>query len=167
MRDSCRFSMAVHMMTVLGHRARNEVVRPLTSAEMAASINTNPVIVRRLLASLGTAGLVGTRPGNRGGAWLERASVQITLDDIYRAVEPDEGLIAVHERPNQECPVGSVIGNALHTAIGRAEAALHASLADTSLEDILVATEQYCPKAEAEKADRLAAEAAAAKIDAA
>jgi Rrf2 family protein len=147
MRESCRFSMAVHAMTVLAHRAREGHVGPMTSAEMADSINTHPVIVRRLLAALGQAGLVETRPGNGGGAWLAREPWRITLDEVHRAVEPDGGLIAMHRDTNHACPVGAAIGDVLSTAIERAEAALHATLAGITLAEIVAATAKFCPEA--------------------
>jgi Rrf2 family protein len=147
MRESCRFSMAVHALTVLAHRAREGHVGPMTSAEMAESINTNPVIVRRLLAALGQAGVIETRPGNGGGAWLAREPSRITLDEVHRAVEPDGGLIAIHDNPNEECPVGAAIGGVLATAIERAEAALHATLAGITLADMVQATAKLCPEA--------------------
>ncbi|MDB5367509.1 MAG: transcriptional regulator [Rhodospirillales bacterium] len=147
MRESCRFSMAVHAMTVLAHRAREGHVGPMTSAEMADSINTNPVIVRRLLAALGQAGLVDTRPGNGGGAWLARDPSRITLDEVHRAVEPDGGLIAMHGNTNRDCPVGAAIGEVLSTAIQRAEAALHATLAGITLAEMVQATMKFCPEA--------------------
>jgi Rrf2 family protein len=145
MRESCRFSMAVHAMTVLAHRLREG--GPMTSAEMADSINTNPVIVRRLLAALGQAGLVETRPGNGGGAWLARDAARITLDQVHRAVEPCGGLIAIHEETNRDCPVGATIGDVLSKAIQRAEAALHASLEEVTLADMVQATAKHCPEA--------------------
>lgn len=144
MRESCRFSMAVHAMTVLAHRPRDG--GPMTSAEMADSINTNPVIVRRLLAALGQAGLVETRPGNGGGAWLARDASRITLDEVHRAVEPD-GLIAMHDDPNSDCPVGGAIGAVLSKAIQRAEAALHAALEGITLAEMVQATAKHCPDA--------------------
>ncbi|GIL40506.1 Rrf2 family transcriptional regulator [Roseiterribacter gracilis] len=149
MRESCRFSMAVHAMTVLAHRAREGHDGPMTSAEMADSINTNPVIVRRLLAALAQAGLVDTRPGNGGGAWLARDASRITLDQVHRAVEPPGGLIAMHDDTNGDCPVGSTIGDVLSDAIGRAEAALHAALEKITLAEIVQATMKHCPAAAA------------------
>ncbi len=144
MRESCRFSMAVHAMTVLAHRTRDG--GPMTSAEMADSINTNPVIVRRLLAALGQAGLVETRPGNGGGAWLARDASRITLDQVHRAVEPDTGLIAMHDDTNSDCPVGATIGAVLSKAIQRAEDAAHAALEGITLAEMVQATAKHCPE---------------------
>jgi Rrf2 family protein len=147
MRESYRFSMAVHVLTVLAHQAREGHAGPMTSADMADSINTNPVIVRRLLASLAQAGLIETRPGNGGGAWLARDAARITLEEVHRAVEPGAGLIAMHDNTNRDCPVGAAIGDVLAGAIQRAEAALHAALGEITLADIVQATVKYCPEA--------------------
>ena len=61
-----------------------------TSHSLATSIRTNPVVVRRLLASLHAAKLVSSTKGPTGGSRLLRSPKQITLCDIYRALEPGE-----------------------------------------------------------------------------
>ncbi|MGC9292659.1 MAG: Rrf2 family transcriptional regulator [Acidobacteriaceae bacterium] len=61
-----------------------------TSQSLAASMRTNPVVVRRLLAVLHTAKLVTNSKGPSGGARLSRPPKQITLGDVYRALGPEE-----------------------------------------------------------------------------
>ena len=87
-----QFTFAVHIMTAL---AFTEAV--MDSRTLAASVNTNAVTVRRLLVALRRAGLIETYTGVKGGAKLIRKPRQITLCDIYDAVEPRR-VIAVNER---------------------------------------------------------------------
>ena len=78
--------MAVHVLAVLAYREGD----PVTSARLAASVNTNPVIIRRLLLSLQKARLVETRKGAGAGSRLSRSPGRINLGEVYRAVEDVE-----------------------------------------------------------------------------
>lgn len=130
---SSRFAVAVHILAL--HAALPE--EPLTSEFVAASVNTNPVVVRRLLGRLRKAGIVEARPGPRGGSRLLRDPGELRLAEIYRAVE-DDGLLAMHRHePNGACPVGAYIQTALAGVFAEAEAALMQSLEAKTLGDIL------------------------------
>ena len=126
---SSRFAIALHALCVLVAVSDKDV----PSGLIASSINTNPVVVRRILASLKRAGLVQTREGAEGGYRLARAPQQIGLDAIYAAVEP-EPLFASHAAPpNMGCPVGAGIRPALKALFAETEAVLAQSLAGHSL----------------------------------
>src|SRR5690349_21618846 len=109
MRTSCRFAMAVHVLAVLAHAQGDR----LTSAQLALSVNTNPVIIRRLLLALQRAKLVETSKGAGSGSRLSRSPARINLADIYCAVERPDPFARPHRKPNAECPVGSCIMDAL------------------------------------------------------
>jgi len=88
-----QFTFAVHIMTALAF-SPGEVI---DSQALAASVNTNPVVVRRLLLALRRARLIETFTGKHGGARLRKKPRQISLVDIYDAVEP-RPIIPVNER---------------------------------------------------------------------
>src|SRR2546421_173047 len=90
----------------------------LTSDQVAASVNTNPVIIRRCLGDLRRAGLVGVRHGAGAGWSLARPAGEITLLEVHDAVgqEPPFGLH--HAEPNLGCPVGRGIRPALSRVYG-------------------------------------------------
>ena len=75
--------MAVHVLAVLAYKEGDRV----TSAFLAGSVNTNPVIIRRLLLSLQRAKLVDTCKGAGSGSRLNRSPGRINLAEVYRAVE--------------------------------------------------------------------------------
>ena len=101
----------------------------LTSEQVAASVNTNPVIIRRSLGDLRRAGLVDVRHGAGAGWSLARAPEEITLLDVYEAVE-QEPLFGMHRtEPNLECPVGRGIRPALGDIYGGIEQTLRHELA--------------------------------------
>ncbi len=109
----------------------------LTSDQVAASVNTNPVIIRRSLGDLRRAGLVDVRHGAGAGWSLARSPQDITLLDVYDAVEQDP-LFAMHRtEPNLECPVGRGIRPALGGVYGEIEQALRRELQRTTIADVL------------------------------
>jgi len=128
-----RFAVAVHILALL---AMSPEYR-FTSEFIARSVNTNPTFVRRVIGLLVRAGLVETVPGV-GGTNLTRPPQRITLLDIYRAVQGEEPecLFAIHERPNELCPVGCAIKPTLEKALARAEAAMEEELDRITLTEI-------------------------------
>ncbi len=126
--------MAVHVLTLLATTPTGEL---LTSDRLAGSVNTNPVVIRRILGQLKKAGLVEVRAAV-GGTHLRRAAADITLLDVYRAVEVVAGnLFSFHEHPNPKCPVGRNIQAALDETLHRAQAALEQQLAAVSVAQVV------------------------------
>ena len=130
---SSRFVVATHALTMLAYGDGEA----MTSEYIAGSVNTNPVVVRRVLGLLAKAGLVATQEGAGGGVRLARSADKINLRAVYAAVETHP-LFALHPSdPNPQCPVGSTIQGALEPALAAAEGALLGSLAETTVADLV------------------------------
>ncbi len=125
--------MAVHVLAVLAYKEGDRV----TSASLAGSINTNPVIVRRLLLSLQKARLVETSKGAGAGSRLSRSPRRINLAEVYRAVEDSESFARPARKPNAACPVGHCILEALAKAFDSAQNAMERDFEKTTLADII------------------------------
>jgi Rrf2 family protein len=131
MRINSRFTVATHILTLLALQQQ-----ALSSAAIAGSVNTNPVVIRRILGDLSKAGLVVTQQGTEGGTTLARPGDTITLLDIYRATE-EAGLFALHHSaPNPLCPCGRNIQPLLGPVFTQAEAALEGVLAQTTVAEL-------------------------------
>ena len=130
---SSRFTMAIHMFACIDTFTDQK----MTSDFMAASIGTNPVIIRKLLQQLKAAGLVEVSRGT-GGVTITKPLEEITFLDVYRAVEcsPDEELFHFHENPNQMCPVGRNIHHVLDDKLVRVQNAMEKELAAITLADV-------------------------------
>ncbi len=133
MGNNSRYTVAIHVLTLLAYGGKE----PATSEYIAASVNTNPVVIRRLLASLRAAKLVSSQGGPGGGWRLLRSPREITLRDVYRAVEGST-LFPLHSStPNQHCPVGGKIQPALMSHFKAAQSALEKDLERTTIADLL------------------------------
>lgn len=105
MAANSQFSMAVHVLSMLA-RSKDE---NLKSDYIAGSVNTNAVVIRRLLGQLNQADLVVSQTGANGGTRLARCPSEINLSEIYNAVSCGE-VFALHAKsPSQDCPVGKNI----------------------------------------------------------
>lgn len=124
--------MAVHVLAFLARR-RGEAV---TSDTIAGSVNTTPVVVRRLMGSLRNAGLVQVQPGARGGAQLAREPHDITVLDVYHAVEEKPDLFALHAEPRGDCDIGGNIRGVLRGVFCRAHEAMQRELGAVTIADV-------------------------------
>ncbi len=125
--------MAVHALAVLAYKEGDRV----TSARLATSVNTNPVIIRRLLLALQRAKLVDTSKGAGAGSRLSRSPRRINLAEVYRAVETTEAFATPSRKPNIACPVGHYIRETLERVFASAQSALECDLEKTTLADVL------------------------------
>lgn len=140
MQISSRFTIAVHICAAL-HVFEGKT--RLTSEFLAASVNVNPVIIRKILAQLKAAGIVQVTRGS-GGASLICDPNTTTLLDLYRAIDPVENnqLFHFHENPNKQCPVGHSVHQVLDARLMSAQQAMENDLAKTTLADIFKDTDK-------------------------
>lgn len=130
---SSRSAVAIHALAMLAHRRGGS----LTSAEIADSLDSNPVLVRRILGRLRDAHLVRSTEG-RGGGWsLAREPRDITLYDAYAAVEERQIFSRHTHPPSGTCEVGRNIGDLLDAEFQNAERALEQRLGRTTIAGLL------------------------------
>jgi DNA-binding IscR family transcriptional regulator len=137
MSDSQKFPVAAHALAYLAHKGATEPAAAVSSAELARSMPTNPVVVRRVTAMLAKAGLIATRPGANGGAWLLKQPDTIGLDEVLHAVDGCARLGQL-TKGAEGCPVGERIPKAVGKAIAAADKAAAQRLAQISVADLLV-----------------------------
>ena len=142
MQISSRFTIALHIFTCV-ETFKDDC--KVTSDFLASSINTNPVIIRKILSQLKNAGLITVARGT-GGIAPTRPISEITFYDVYQAIEPVENgdLFHFHEVPNPECPVGRNIHSLLDDKLKAIQDAMEAEMKkytvadlDTGLKEIL------------------------------
>lgn len=133
MAANTRFAVAIHAMGMLAFGDELHV----TSDDIAKSIRTNPVVVRRLLAQLTRRGLVAVKLGAGGGARLTCPPEQIKLSDIYLALGEGPLFQVPLLGETHECAVGRSVGPVLTGILLRAEKGLLAELQAVTLADVI------------------------------
>lgn len=123
--------MAVHALAVLAQSREG-----YPSAYVASSVNTHAVFLRRILGDLVAAGLVEAHEGRAGGYRLARPAREITLADVYRAVEPEGPLTGSPAEPNVRCPVGAGMRRAFARTAALAGRGLLDALAGETVDDV-------------------------------
>ena len=126
-----RFATGVHALLLLA--AEPDVLQ--TSEDVARKLNTNPVVIRRVFSLLQQAELVESQKGPSGGSRLARSPKEISLADIYRALNPGDVLHAASVQSSQ-----SKLNQTLHQVFKDAQRALEKELAQTSLSQLVKKT---------------------------
>ena len=145
MAGNSRLATAIHVAGMLSFAEQ----MPLTSEAIAQSCNTNAVVIRRIIGLLTRNGLVTVKMGTGGGARLTKSPGEITLAEIYRALE--EG--AVFEVPQfdetHHCEVGKVVRPVLSDLLQEAERGLIKKLSNITLAEVIrqvkVKIHEKCP----------------------
>jgi Rrf2 family protein len=135
MNTNQQFSVSVHILAVLAAYPDTSV----TSETIAESVDTNPVVIRRVMSHLRQHGLVDSRPGASGGWHLLHDPATINLRDVYRAIS-HENILSMHQHPNPECPVGGHIRETLGQVFDEAQGSLEAALGQFTVSDVLEKT---------------------------
>lgn len=133
MQFSSRLPIAVHILLAI---VEFEGKEKTTSTFLAGSVNVNPVIIRNTLGQLKTAGLVTVKAGE-GGSSLAKEPKDITLMDIFDAVEKEEELFHFHENPNPECPVGKNVHAVLDNRLLAIQKAMREQMQSITLQDLI------------------------------
>jgi Rrf2 family protein len=137
MAANTQFSIATHIMACLGQAAGEEV----NSAAIAGSVNTSASFVRRILAKLSKARLVKTATGKGGACWLARLPSDISLLEIYRAIDAPRAF-AIHQYPvEKRCPVSRHIKSALNHVLDDTQQAFEQRLRRISLAQLIAELE--------------------------
>lgn len=130
--------MAVHVLVMLAKNSDGNV----KSESIAESVNTNAVVIRRLLCQLSNANLVVSQTGAAGGTRLAKSAKDISLNEIYQAVSTGEVFALHRQRPNQDCPVGKNIESVLCNLQKEIDRAIEEKLSERNLQSVLEIIEQ-------------------------
>ncbi|MCT4796047.1 Rrf2 family transcriptional regulator [Exiguobacterium alkaliphilum] len=131
---SSRFAVGIHILTLIEFNKDG-----VTSSDyLAGSVNTNPALIRKIMAMLKKADLIEVKPGV-AGAKLTKDLTEISLYDVYRAVSvvEENELFSIHDNPNPACPVGQNIQTAIEPIFIQAQSTMESVLKHVSLADVV------------------------------
>lgn len=129
-----RFATALHILSALAY---HEEQTPLNSDLLAQSINTNPVVVRRILKKLTQGGIVQTLRGKHGGVRLAKKPSSIRLGEVYDCLH-SRHLISMNEKPpKKDCKVSCSMGKIMEVLSAGVEKSVKGYLNRQSLCDVV------------------------------
>ncbi|MGI8469935.1 MAG: Rrf2 family transcriptional regulator [Pyrinomonadaceae bacterium] len=137
MAANSQFSIAVHVLTILaknGGRVKSDYI--------AGSVNTNPVVIRRLLSSLREVNLVESQVGAAGGTSLAKLPKDIRLSEVYKAVSCGEVFALSPNKPDKNCPVGKNIEAILCALQKEIDKSVEEKLRQYTLRDVIEKIEE-------------------------
>ena len=128
---SSKLSVSIHILCLVALGPC-----PVTSGDIAGSIGTNPSLVRRLMSRLKAAHLLNAQT-RLGATGLAKPAEQISLLEVFRAVEPQQSLFDIHAGTNLNCPVGAHINGILTRLYGGIQQEMEAKLGAVKLSGLL------------------------------
>lgn len=129
---STKYAVGIHILSLIALKQEDVI----TSDYIAGSVNTNPALVRRLMSELKKSGLIQTKT-KVGVTGLMKSPEEITLFEIFKAVEKRQDMFAIHSDTNSECPVGARIGCVLKSINHKVQSSFWEELETIHLSDIL------------------------------
>lgn len=135
MQISMKCSVAVHCLIFI-YEAKD--IAKVTSNLLAESTGSNPVVIRNILSALKKAELI-TVPRGTGGAELCADPSQITLYQIYSALEPNgvTSIIGIHPCDGRPCPVAQNIRKVLEPPYHKIENAVKNAMEEITLQSMI------------------------------
>jgi len=110
---------------------------PVAATKIAEQIDVNPVVIRRAVGKLVSAGLVTSIAGAHGGYVLGRNAQEITLQDVFAAISEKGIFERANASPRATCPEGEVISDAITAVFSQAETAFAQVLKHTTIDALL------------------------------
>jgi len=118
----------------------------MTSEVLARAMDTNPVVIRRIMAGLRDQGYVRSERGHGGGWTLARDLSQVTLRDVYTAIGRPPLLAIGNRTESPGCLVEQEVNAALGEAFRDAEALVLSRLGEVTLASLSNALRGRLPR---------------------
>lgn len=132
MKFSHKLSDAIHILAYLDIFKDGD----RSSKQIAASIEANPSVVRSLMSDLRRAGLIQSQQG-APNATLAKDPANITLLDVYHALNMNHDLLHIDPKTNPNCLVGANIQDTLNEIYAQVQIAAETQLQATTLQDVI------------------------------
>lgn len=125
-----KLSVAVHIICVI--EKFSKLGMEVNSSLLAASVNTNPAVIRRAVAVLAKAGIIYTDNG-----YHVIGFEQLSLYDVQKAIDPSGQLLYAHTNSSAQCPIGSKIEHTMSLVYDSLLATIEDQMKNQMLTDIL------------------------------
>jgi Rrf2 family protein len=127
-----RFVIASHTLTHLSLADDP----PVSSEEIAASVDTNPAFIRQILGTLRDGELVAARRGPNGGFSLAKPPGEISLLDVFQVLESEQIIQLPEYNPHPNCPIGSNLRPTMYDVLAPVEDAVKEKFSDITIDQL-------------------------------
>lgn len=139
---SLSFSQAIFIVLFVGDKVAQEYFDFVPTKELSTALNIpNPTAVK-ILGSLANAGIVETREGSRGGVRLAKPAQQITLLDVFNAIEAGKPLFRQDHQLRVTGKKPTRAHQSVYAVLSNAEESMKTRLAKTTIADLMAGLNQ-------------------------
>lgn len=131
MKYSVKLSDAVHILSYI-HFSTNPNI---SSKDIAFSVKTNPSYVRKLMSAMKEDNIISNSQG-KANAKISRDINDISLYDIYKAVEKDKPLLHLDIHINPECGLGVNMQYVMQDVYEELHKKIYKEMQDIKLSDL-------------------------------
>ncbi|WP_127579166.1 RrF2 family transcriptional regulator [Paenibacillus koleovorans] len=132
------FGLAVQALILLSQEKMNTTC---PSNELAGYLQSEPSLLRRILAVLAKEGFIGTREGRDGGYHLKKPAESIRLVEIYDAFRAGSKLcFGINESAGTH-PLGQRLKSTLEDITGEMDASMREVLSKYTIADLVLQVE--------------------------
>ena len=132
MNKDLRLSSAIHILVALHFKGKT-----MDSKKLAMSLQTNPAVIRRIIAQLARAGIVHTEKGKGGGSQLAMVPKKITLETVFLALGDHRIFKSFDKKPFEKCHVSCCMKGTLDKLYIDLEKSLLSHMKRITLHDII------------------------------
>lgn len=132
MKKNSRSSVALHALAHLVKRQES-----ITSEDLGKCLNTNPVVIRRVLGELKKNGIVASEKGHGGGWVVTKHPKQISFSDVFNALGEKLVPDAPQADKNEQCLIMKTLTLVMNDFLSDAELLIDKKLQKISLDDIV------------------------------
>ncbi|MFZ5881090.1 MAG: RrF2 family transcriptional regulator [Chloroflexota bacterium] len=139
---SLSFSQAIFVVLFVGDKVAQNYFDFVPTKELSTALNIpNPSAVK-ILGNLASAGIIETREGSRGGVRLAKPAQQITLLDVFTAIETGKPMFRQDHQLRVTGKKPTRAHQSVYAVLTEAEEGMKARLAKTTIADLMASLNQ-------------------------
>lgn len=132
MAHSTKLSDALHILVFIHEQQDAD----LSSVAIAFSLKANPASVRQMMSRLRKAGIIESVVGHAKPT-LTKSPNEITMFEVYKAVEGNKPLLHLDTHTNPECGIGVKVQLAIGDFYQEIQEGVNQQMASITLADVI------------------------------
>lgn len=135
---SLAFSQAIIILVFVADKVQQGMYEFISTKHLSEALNLSTPTAVKIVQSLNRAGLIETREGAKGGIRLAVPPAEITILDVFTAIEQERPLFQSRLRIRVTGEKPTRAQRSILTVLNNAENAMKTNLQATTIDDLLV-----------------------------